>query len=414
LKVVVFAHRLEVGGTQTNAIELAAALRDRHGVEPVLFATPGPMLRLAESKGLRFQPAPDAFRHPSPRRMAALRDLVRAERPALVHAWDWWQALEAYYAVHLPMRLPLVVSDMMMELTRILPKTVPTTFGTPEIADLARQAGRHRARALVPPVDTASNAPGVADGEAFRRDTGVGPEQILLVTVSRLAEHMKSESLYRTIEVVARLGREVPLTFAVVGEGQARSALERRAAEVNAALGRRAVVFTGALLDPRPAYAAADVVIGMGGSALRGMAFGKPVAVVGDNGFCEVLAPDTAEDFHYRGIYGRGDGDPGNQGFAALLANLAENDAKRRQLGAFAREWVLRHFSLEAVSGQLYSCFCDAIVDPPDAADRALDTLRTAAIYLRERRFLTPSRDRKPIEAVVDNLASSSAGGRPA
>lgn len=414
MKVVVFAHRLEVGGTQTNAIELAAALRDHHGVEPILFATPGPMVRLAESKGLRFQPAPDAFRHPSPRRMAALRELVRAERPELVHAWDWWQSIEAYYAVHLPMRVPLVVSDMMMELTRILPKSIPTTFGTPEIADLARAAGRRRARVLPPPVDTTFNAPGATDYAGFRGEIGVSPEEILAVTVSRLTEHMKSESLYRTINVIGRLGRDYPLRFVVVGDGQARSALERRAAEVNAALGRRAIVFTGALLDPRPAYAAADIVVGMGGSALRGMAFGKPVIVVGENGFCDVLDPCTAAGFLFRGIYGHGAGDPSNDRLASLVTGLASEAARRAQLGAFARQWVVEHFSLEAVSGELIECFRDAIANPPGVADRTFDALRTAAIYVRERRFLTPSRDRKPIEVAIDNLRPTSAGRRPA
>jgi glycosyltransferase involved in cell wall biosynthesis len=405
---------LEVGGTQSNAIELAAALRDHHGVEPILFATPGPMVRLVESKGLRFQPAPDAFRHPSPRRMAALRDLVRAERPELVHAWDWWQAIEAYYSVHLPMRLPLVVSDMMMELTRILPKSIPTTFGTPEIADLARRDGRRQARALVPPVDTTFNAPQATDGRTFRGESGVSPEEVLVVTVSRLAEHMKSESLYRTIEVIGRLGRDRQLRFAIVGEGQARIALERRAAEVNASLGRRAIVFTGALFDPRPAYAAADIVVGMGGSALRGMAFGKPVIVVGDNGFCDVLGPSTAAQFYFRGIYGRGDGDPNNAHLTSLLAGLADDAAQCLQLGAFSRAWILEHFSLETVSAQLVECFRDAIENPPDIADSVRDTLRTAAIYLRERRFLTSSRDRKPIEGLVNDLDPPRAGGRPA
>jgi hypothetical protein len=42
VKLLVFAHRLEIGGTQQNAIELAATLRDRHGFEPVLYAEPGP------------------------------------------------------------------------------------------------------------------------------------------------------------------------------------------------------------------------------------------------------------------------------------------------------------------------------------------------------------------------------------
>ena len=53
--------------------------------------------------------------------------------------------------------------------------------------------------------------------------------------------------------------------------------------------GRQVVLLTGEIADPRSAYAAADVVVGQGGSALRGMAFGKPLIVVGEEGFSELL-----------------------------------------------------------------------------------------------------------------------------
>ena len=86
---------------------------------------------------------------------------------------------------------------------------------------------------------------------------------------------MKGEGLHRTIDAVRTLGRDLPLRFVIVGDGTARIELERRANEVNTELGRSAVVLTGPLLDPRPAYASADIVVGMGGSALRGMAFGE-------------------------------------------------------------------------------------------------------------------------------------------
>ena len=68
-----------------------------HGIDPILFATPGPAQDLVDERGLRFEAAPDARFHPSMRRMSVLRSLVRREDAELVHAWDWWQCLEAYY-----------------------------------------------------------------------------------------------------------------------------------------------------------------------------------------------------------------------------------------------------------------------------------------------------------------------------
>ena len=54
MKILVFAHRLDLGGSQVNAIELAATLRDRYGHDVVLFATPGPSVKLADEQRLRF------------------------------------------------------------------------------------------------------------------------------------------------------------------------------------------------------------------------------------------------------------------------------------------------------------------------------------------------------------------------
>jgi glycosyltransferase involved in cell wall biosynthesis len=389
VKILVFAHQLEIGGTQTNAIELAAALRDVHGHEVVVFATPGPMVALIKDRRLSFIPAPNPRFHPSPARMRALREAVRSERPDLIHVWDWWQCLDAYYAVHVPMRLPMVVTDMMMNLTRLLPTEVPTTFGTPELVERARAAGRRRVELLLPPVDVRLNAPNVIDASHFRDACGIEPGDITLVTVSRLAEWMKSESLLRTIEAVRILGRELPLRLIIVGDGTARRTLEGRASAINAAVGRRAVVLVGAALDPRPAYAAADIVLGMGGSALRGMAFGKPIVVLGEHGFAAPLTPATAASFHYAGIYGRGNNGAGNEPLVTTIRRLAQRADERAALGAFARHFVLQHYSLDAVSGRL-ARFCEHAAGDILPLHVALtDGLRTAAVYVRERRFLT-------------------------
>ena len=402
MKILVYAHRLEVGGTQLNAIELAAALRDLHGFEVVMFAQPGPMVRLIEEKSLRFLPAPDARFHPSPARMRALRDAVRREKPDLVHTWDWWQCLDAYCAVYLPMRIPMVVSDMMMDLTRVLPKRLPTTFGVPELVVRAKAANRHRVELIVPPVDVHYNAPGVVDPQPFRERYGIEKGDITLVTVSRLAEWMKAESLIRTVDAIRKLGRDLPLRFLIVGDGAARVKLERLANETNADLGRSAVVFTGALLDPRPAYAAADIVVGMGGSALRGMAFGKAVIIVGERGFSTPFTPESAGTFYYKGIYGIGNDNPSNARLVTDIRELIECPGRLSALGEFSRQFVVRYFSLETVSTRFAELCRKVVAETPSFRLATADGLRTAAVYLRERRFLTPSRDRVPKDGLAD------------
>jgi glycosyltransferase involved in cell wall biosynthesis len=397
MKILVFAHRLEVGGTQTNAIELSAALRDLHGHDVVFFATPGPMLKLVSDKRLRFLPAPDARFHPSLARMRALREAVRRERPDMVHVWDWWQAVEAYYAVHVPMQVPMVVTDMMMNFTRLLPKRVPTTFGTPELFEHARAHGRKRVQIILPPVDTSLNAPDAVDSAPFRQQYGIADTDITVVIVSRLSEWMKGESLFRTLDAIRILAHDLPLRLVIVGDGVLYAKIKCRADEINASLKRPVVIMTGALLDPRPAYAAADIVVGMGGAALRGMAFGKAVIIVGEQGFSAPLNPDTAESFYYKGIYGRGDGDIGNLRLTADIRELAEQPDRLLELGLFSREFVLQHFSLKTVAARLEEFCRNAATDePPRFHVTAADGIRTAAVYLRERRFWCPSKSPTP------------------
>jgi L-malate glycosyltransferase len=385
MKILVFADRLDVGGTQVNAIDLTEALRDLHGHEVVLFATPGPMVKLAHEKGLRFLPAPYSRIHPSPARMRALREAVQSERPDVIHIWDWPQCLDAYYGVYLTMRVPMIVTVMTMDLPRLLPKALPTTLGTPQLLDQAKKAGRGPLELILPPVDVNQNTPGAVDTSSFREQYGIRPGDLTLVTVSRLVEWMKAESLRRTIEVVGTLGRDLPLRFLIVGDGTSRAYLDQLAQRVNSELGRQAVVLTGALLDPRPAYAAADIVIGMGSSALRGMAFAKPVIVVGERGFSAPFNSETSEDFYYTGFYGVGEGKAGNERLATDVLTVASQRERFGELGQFSRDFVITHFSVEAVGTRLER-FCRKVAAEVPRLDLALaDGVRTAAVVLSRR-----------------------------
>ena len=388
MKIFVFAHRFDIGGSQVNAIDLTAGLRDFHGHDVVIFATPGPMVKMAEKKGLRFLPAPTTNVYPTFTMMRALREAVRREQPDLIHVWDWWQFIDSYYAVHLLMRVPMVVTGTLMRIDRMLPKALPTMFMTPELVDVARATGRRQVELILPPVDVHLNAPDAVDPRPFRKRFGISSGDLTIVTVSRLAGPMKSESLRRTVDAVRRLGHDLPLRFLIVGDGDFRSELERLATEANIELGRNAVMLTGELLDPRPAYAAADIIVGMGGSALRGMAFAKPVVVVGEKGFSARFTQETAEYFYYKGIYGLGNCGSDNTQLVNDIRSLAVNPEQLPTLGKFSRNFILQYFSLEAICAKLSNICFAATEERTRLYVDIADGIRTAAVYLRERKFL--------------------------
>ncbi len=400
MKLLVSAQRLQIGGTQTNAIEIAALLRDRHGFDPLIWAAPGPMLALLKKRELPFVAAPDVRIHPSRMRMRALRRLVEREKPDLIHAWDWWQALDAYFGVYLPMRVPLVVTDMMMDLTRVLPRTVPTTFGTPDVVAAARKAGWTRAELMLPPIDTIGDAPGVPGGPAFRQALGIAEDELAVISVSRLANG-KTDGLYQAIGVVRSMPEDRKIRLVIVGDGTEKPALEALARDCNAHLGRPAVILTGSIIDPKPAYAAADIVLGMGGSALRAMSMAKPMVLLGEIGFAKIFSPDTRAAIHATGMYGWVDGDRSDRRLREALATLRDDAGLRAELGRFGRRYVVENYSLEAVTARFADFCLEARDARPSFGKEAAALAKTSYYYLRERRFWCPSRDADPRDEVV-------------
>ena len=263
---------------------------------------------------------------------------------------------------------------------------------TPALVDQARALGRAPVGLLLPPVDVHLNAPGSVDSRLFRDRYGLQPTDITIVTVSRLVAWLKAESIQHTIEAVGVLGKKEPVRFIVVGDGDARPALERLASRVNACLGREAVIFTGALLDPRPAYAAADIVVGMGGSSLRGMAFSKPVIVVGEGGFAAPFDEETAPWFYHNGMYGCAR----SASLVEHLRPLIAEPQLRLRLGEFGRDFVSTQFSLESV-GRTLSAFSElAVAYAPRIHTSVADALRTMAVKLGQ--GVVPERVRRGVK----------------
>jgi glycosyltransferase involved in cell wall biosynthesis len=381
MKVLVFAHRLELGGTQVNAIELAAAARDWHGYDIVMLATDGPARALAEAKGLRVLTAPDATHHPSAGRLAAVRAAVRDERPDLIHAWDVPQCLDAYFGAHVVQGTPLVCSVMSMVVPSTLPSRIPATFGAPA---LAREAERRRpgpVSLLEPPVDLEANcfdAVGATAVDAFKAEHGLTPGYVDVVVVSRLVEWMKLEGIEGAIRAMEALASETRLRLVIVGEGTSYPRVLALADGVNARVGDRRVVVAGGMVDPRPAYAAADIMLGMGGSALRAMSFAKPLVVLGERGFAEILTPTSLVPFLDAGFYGLGDGSPVAPRLEQYLRHLAARPEECRALGAFGEEVVRERYDLRVAARRVDELYRAALHHHRSRAARCADASYTA------------------------------------
>lgn len=379
MRVLVYPHSMEIGGSQLNAVELAAAVRDR-GHEVSVVAEEGPLLATVRQLQLPWLPLAGGPRRRRPSVVVArqLERLVAERGIDVVHGYEWPPAVEAYFGARLRGGAAAVATVMSMSVAPFLPHRMPLVVGTAQIRRQALAVGFTRVTLLEPPVDVAANSPDHPAGD-FRRRYRLDPELPLIVTACRLVPELKLEGLLAAIDAVGQLvAGGLRCQFAIVGDGPARSLVAQRAEAVNAAAGRQVVTLTGALADPRPAYAAADLTLGMGGSALRGLAFGVPLVVQGERGFWRPLTPESASVFAEQGWYGVGDGRDGAPVLAGILAELLPDRRRLRQLGDFGRQLVLRRFSLERAARIQERVYASAI-DAGAPRRHHLDTARSAA-----------------------------------
>lgn len=362
MKVLVYPHTMELGGSQLNAIQLAKAIKER-GHDVAVASRPGPLVAIVKEFDLKHHEIPLQGMQPSPAVAQSLIQIVRQQGIDLIHAHEWPPILEAYYGTSFAHRTPVVGTIMSMSVASFLPRSIPLTVGTKRIRAAALAAGYRDVMLLEPPVDTIADHPSV-DGQAFRAKLQVRQDEVLIGIICRLVHDLKLEGILSACDAVENLalsGHEIRLM--IVGDGAAHDLILRRAEAVNERVGRAAIILTGQLADPSPAYAAADIVVGQGGSALRGMAFGKPLIVVGEDGFNELLTPESATTFLCQGWYGLGPGSYGNGVLAleAILTRLIASADTRRELGKFGRQLCEERFSLARAATQLENIYLHAI-----------------------------------------------------
>ncbi len=398
LRVLVHVNHLELGGTQLNAVDLAAALRSS-GVRSLIVGTrdtlaPGrpSLIEVIDRHGLDvelYDPAQSQWARA--RQVEQIADRFSAD---LLHVYGSWGggARAAYWGAGRLGRIPWLQTVYEMEVMPAVKRHMPLIVGTGDLLDgLRDRPGRtHLVR---PPVDLARDRPDLPGAEAFRREYGLS-DAPLLVIVSRFDQNTKLEPIGAAIEAMRALAGS-GATLVVVGDGEARESLHASARRVNTAAGRDAVVFTGALLDPAPAYTAADIMIGMGASAARSLAFGKPLIVQGFTAWSGLFDERSADALARASFWSpERIADPSAH-LAGIVAALLPDDARRAELGAFGRAFAERSFGLEAMARRQAEIYRETVSAP--ARSNWIADLPSEGAILRSklaRRLRRPRRSR--------------------
>ncbi|MBG6056116.1 glycosyltransferase involved in cell wall biosynthesis [Salinibacterium sp. CAN_S4] len=362
MRILVHLNSLELGGTQINAVDFAAALRAR-GVESLLVGDRGSrrsgpsLLEIASAKGVRvkaYDAEPGLVAHA--RQLSRFADDFDAD---LVHVYgSWGGGRPTFWG---PARWgirPWVLTVYEMEVSFKMYRHVPLIVGTGYLLD--EQSRRPGGVVLIsPPVDLVADSPDAVDRDDFRTMHGLG-EGVVLVIVSRLVSSMKSLPIGVAIDAMRTLA-ERGVTLAIVGTGDNEPAIALHAAEVNAEAGRDAVRMLGPMADPRAAYAAADIVLGMGGSAARSLAFATPLVVQGEAGFSALFEPASATMLARSSFWSPDTVPDPVRMLLDSLAPVLDDPDYRAELGAFGRDFAISRFGLEAMTDRLVEVYSRAL-----------------------------------------------------
>lgn len=239
-------------------------------------------------------------------------------------------------------RLPLFLVNRFLAFTRYIESEIVRYWHAPTARIVLSSIG----------VDTQRFVLTEALRESSRRDLGLKPDSKVMLVVSRF---YPDKDVALAIHA-ARAVDDPEAVLLVAGDGPERPTLEQLERDLP---GRTRIVFLGLLADPRPAYAAADLLLqttrgpNLGTVVLEGMAMSLPVVIAYRDEEERKMALDTVDGLELGAI---AEAKPAVM--AAALAKLLADRARLGELRREVREFVeLRHarLSVYPVMAKVYT-----------------------------------------------------------
>lgn len=220
-------------------------------------------------------------------------------------------------------RLPLALVDRFLAFTSYLGDEIQRYWHVKPARIVASSIG----------VDTSRFLPDADASAASRRELGLADTDRVMLVVARFYPEKGVDLAIRA----ARTLDDPNAVLLIAGDGPQRDYLEGLVRELP---GRTRIRFLGLLQDPRPAYAAANVLLqttrgpNLGTVVLEAMASGIPVVIAYRDGEEHKMAMDTLDGLDI-GVIAAATPEAMASGIAGLFADLPKLQALHNEVRAF-------------------------------------------------------------------------------
>lgn len=358
MKILMTLMGLDIGGAETHVVELSKQLKNL-GHDVIIVSAGGAYAAEIKEYGIKFYEAPLKTRRFSDMHTAykILKKTILSEKPDIVHAharipaficglirrsvkFNFVTSVHGTYSTAPVLKQLTNWGDFSIAVSNDIKKYLMNSYKVKESNIIVSVNG----------IDTDKFSPENDYGDVTA-EFGLNPEAKRIVYMSRLNDDV-CMPLMKLLDMFEDIESEVSgLELLIIGDGNSHDEICRKADNINARLKRKAVVSTGARTDVNRLLSTATVSIGVARAILESMAMAKPVVVAGAEGYIGIYDSDKTELAVSNNFTCRGCMPILDEKFKEdIITVLNMDEHERRILGAYGRNTVKEHYSLERMT----------------------------------------------------------------
>lgn len=190
---------------------------------------------------------------------------------------------------------------------------------------------------------------------------GIDPDAFNIVMITNFLDTKKKAILFVLNTLVGVLAEQSHVNLIFIGErGDFYNEAKLIGEKINKNIGRRAIVFTGAIKNAQRLLIFSDIVLGVGRSAFEGMAHHKPTMIIGENGYAGTASEERIKDIAYYNFSGRNiNNNNENLDFINEIQRLLFDKTYYDKIKSFGNNFLKEHIDVCAGVGKIelvYEC----------------------------------------------------------